>query len=466
MNATTSQNTSQNPPQSIWVFRSFLLLTLGYLVFIGIASFYLTGSIPHSKTVLESFLSINLQSLKPNLHNLRDIATNILLYLPLGVLISALQSLRKRLTPFNPSLLLGFCLSISIEITQSFIGRHTDIVDVFSNGTGFVIGYLLTWYAIYQIHLNPAHLIGMAIKNDDGPLNTLCGLRFAYISIAYFTALLPLNISVSLTDIINQLNTTNSLGIPKLILDPFFHLHTHQLHLHSLILQILIFFPLAALSAFIQLRLGGEIVARCAIHCLLFALAIEISQVFILNAYTDVAIILIAPIIGVVIAWAIRFYNPTKTSLSKDRDSIIVIAIAAYAIFIALLNWSPYEFEITSKAIKAKLLHHTNWLPFRAHFSHRSINAAIDIVKEAGLYLPFGALLIHYIQKIKKLRDYSAVFICCTISLIYAFIMEFSQLIVRERYVDITDPLLALAGCFFGTLLLPLFSFKQRDTNK
>lgn len=69
---------------------------------------------------------------------------NILMFLPLGFF----PALLWRDWKWWKSLLVGFCVSFTIELVQFFIGRYTDIDDVLLNTTGALAGYWL--YCLFR----------------------------------------------------------------------------------------------------------------------------------------------------------------------------------------------------------------------------------------------------------------------------------------------------------------------------
>jgi glycopeptide antibiotics resistance protein len=112
---------------------------------------------------------------------------------------------------------------------------------------------------------------------------------------------------------------------------------------------------------------------------------------------------------------------------------------------------SPFEFELSVKVLKQKFLYESNIIPFKAHFSARSISAAVDIVREIIQYIPLGALIALSMNG-RKTFIWAGLGGFCL-----AFFIELLQLSVIGRYVDLTDSLLAAAGAVMGALLLPLF---------
>ena len=67
-----------------------------------------------------------------------NIVGNILLFIPIGILVPMLWKIKDRYV-----ILIGFLISLSIEITQLYLGRVTDIDDLILNTSGVIIGLLV-----------------------------------------------------------------------------------------------------------------------------------------------------------------------------------------------------------------------------------------------------------------------------------------------------------------------------------
>ncbi|WP_156498148.1 VanZ family protein, partial [Oleiphilus sp. HI0043] len=130
----------------------------------------------------------------------------------------------------------------------------------------------------------------------------------------------------------------------------------------------------------------------------------------------------------------------------------VLLSIVLYSLFLFSVALSPFDFELSLKAIKQKLIYDSNVIPFKAHFSARSIGAAVDIVREVLLYLPLGSLLSLYLSlKYKTL-------VILTVTLLYGLSIELLQVLVIGRYVDLTDCLLASLGGLIGATTAHLFA--------
>ncbi|MFH1755213.1 MAG: VanZ family protein, partial [Candidatus Latescibacterota bacterium] len=93
-------------------------------------------------------------------HDLRDIATNVLLYIPLGVFLSLAVSW-KRAKSIPLWLLVGSAVSFLMEMIQAYVGRHPDPVDIATNTTGYVLGFAMVLVAVKQIGLHPSSFLGL-----------------------------------------------------------------------------------------------------------------------------------------------------------------------------------------------------------------------------------------------------------------------------------------------------------------
>jgi VanZ family protein len=88
--------------------------------------------------------------------NLMDVTVNILGFVPFGFFLVAWLRLAKNLPApgvYALSLLIGFCLSLAIELAQTYIPtRDSSFKDVFSNTIGTAAGAFLAQYALPTLH--------------------------------------------------------------------------------------------------------------------------------------------------------------------------------------------------------------------------------------------------------------------------------------------------------------------------
>lgn len=80
---------------------------------------------------------------------------NIILFVPLGFLVPAIW---KNYRSMKTMLIMGFALSVSIELLQIFTFRLTDIDDLITNTAGAVIGYYIAKRYSFKLPLKiPDH---------------------------------------------------------------------------------------------------------------------------------------------------------------------------------------------------------------------------------------------------------------------------------------------------------------------
>jgi glycopeptide antibiotics resistance protein len=404
-------------------------------------------------------------------HNLRDITTNVLLYLPLGVFLG-LAVCRRRARFLSPWILAGTLVSLTMEIGQSFIGRTPDLVDIVTNTTGYIVGYWLVVAGVRFYGLDPVVLMGFEKDGvQDTKTQSIAAFRFIYVCIYILIALLPFNISVRLSEIYAQLFPDGT-GRIKIVLDPAYTVSSWQDNGLRLTLELAGLLPIGALTAFLN-GIRGRLSAFTAVFsCVWVVIVCEVAQVFILSRTTDIVMIPIAIVAGIagwmlVKVWLNVQAPGVRAGLGgAGREEAasnwrpLVVALVGYALVIAFFAWSPFKFETDPKSVALKIIHDSNIVPFREHFATRSLASAIDIVKETGLFVPFGLLLSLLLIEIRPDVPRTTVVLWAGVaSACFATVTELSQSVCIGRYVDATDVLLGGFGGLCGAMLLHLFQF-------
>ncbi len=403
-------------------------------------------------------------------HNLRDIATNVLLYMPLGVFLALARSARGGRF-FSPWLLGGTLISLTMEVGQGFIGRTPDMVDVITNTTGYVLGYWIIVAAIRVYGLNPLVFMGFhPSESQDRKTQSIAAFRFIAVCVYVLIALLPFDVSVRLSELYAQLQPDET-GVPKIILDPLYSISHWQQTGAKLTFELWALLPIAALTAFLagirgRLNVFSPVFAAASV-----ALFCELAQICILSRRTDIVMLPIAVLSGL-LAWLLvrTWFKIQGTNASGDvagetRWQPLALALLGYALVIGLFAWSPFQFETDLGVVFEKIRHESNLMPFKQHFSTRSLGSAVDIVKEAGLFVPLGllfaklALLLRpQLSRIQVLIGVA--FLCGS----YACFTELSQALVVGRYIDITDVFLGAFGGLCGAVVLQLFEVRQQTS--
>ena len=397
-------------------------------------------------------------------HNLRDITTNVLLYIPLGVFLSLAVN-RRKARFLSPWIIAGTLVSVTMEFGQSFIGRTPDVVDVMTNSFGYLVGFWLVVAAIRFYGMDPVVFLGLDPDEvQDSKTQSIAAFRFIYICIYVLVALLPFDISVRLSEIYSQLLPDDK-GWIRIVLNPLHTVSHWQENGLKLTLELLGLVPVGALTAFLN-GVRGRLSAFTAVFtCVWVALFCEVAQIFIMARTSDIVMIPIAVLAGIM-GWALvkvwftvqEPETPTAAETDHSHWRTLVVALVGYALVIAFFAWSPFRFETDPKTVALKILHDSNFIPFKEHFAVRSLGSAIDIVKETGLFVPFGLLLSLLLSEIRPdTPRLKAALQVGAISAAFATVTELSQAVCIERYVDVTDILLGGFGGLCGAVLLQLF---------
>jgi len=435
----------------------FSCLLIAYLLLIALASFYLSDFVSPRRAARAGVgeLFFRLDEFRLRWYNLRDISTNILLYMPLGLLVALLLECRGQLRKWSWHLAWGAGLSVVVETAQAFIGRWSDATDVLANSSGFILGYMIAYFSIARNGIKPAVLLGFSTTGQGDRLNTLVGMRFAYVAVVLITAALPLDISVSASNLLAKFQAVDG-EMPRIVVNPLYHFESGQANLQYLTQEIMLFIPVAILSGLVQLRRNDLSVLQPALHCLLLGLAVEGGNLFILSGRSNIIVPIVGFLTGILVAAIIyssarRAADIDFTSGLKDKVALLISLTLLYGLLVVSFALAPYEFELSLRALVDKLREGTNLLPFYLHFSTRSVGSAIDLVREFLLYVPAGILLTFWVRTVASgISLKLTYFLAVTTALAIAFFVELLQLAVVARYVDITDVLMAGAGGMAG----------------
>jgi len=461
---------SQTKPEALacWVFIALTALFVGFVLYASWTPADGKGTIGDLFTGLSNPGQIFAG------HNLRDIATNVLLYMPLGVFLAlAVASKSTMANSESPHylsiwLFFGFAVSLTMEIGQAYIGRTPDLVDIITNSTGHGFGYLLVIAAVLIYGLSPLVFMGLGPNSSqDRRTQSIAAFRFIAICTYVLIALLPFDISVQLGRVYEQL-LPDETGVPRLILDPLYSLSNWKDHGLKLTFELWALLPIAALTAFLAGIRGKLNVFTPIFICVLLAFFCESAQIFILSRRTDVAMLPVAVLAGalgwlLVRTWfKLQSVDPNNGVDNSIRWQQLALALLGYSLIICLFAWSPFQFETDIGAVITKIRHESNLVPFRQHFSARNLASAVDIVKETGLFVPFGLLGARLAMELRpSLTRVQTIALVAIASGCFAIFTESTQAVCIGRTIDITDVFLGGFGGLCGAVLLSLFRLRD-----
>jgi glycopeptide antibiotics resistance protein len=451
--------------------RWFFLLVLVYIGFIAAATLSVGAGVMSWVKGMEKLAGFARASVVQfeTVHDLRDIATNVLLFLPLGGLVALrLGTLRRR--PWSAWLLLGSVVSIALEVTQAFTDRYPDPIDLLTNTGGYVLGYALTFLVLGRFGLRPQVLLGLSALHHDEKVRTVAGMLFLYVCVYAVLQLVPFDLTVSLGRIHAKLLAAGD--DPRIILDPLFHIRQGGGELLDLIYAALGVIPAAALKAHLDALRGRQSFVVTIWFGTVLGTVLELAQIFVLSRTVDVACVLLAPAgaaLGWLLArgwWRIQGMHLTEESDGQRsrRARIYGIALAAlvYFGFLLVLAWAPFDFETDLRAVANKLREETNWVPFREHFEAHSLAATRDIIEETVQLAPLGLLLMLLARqldlRVHRLAQMAVAAIFCAGVGIF---LELGQAFFIGRFIDITDVLLGGLGGLLGSALVRVLTGRR-----
>ena len=114
--------------------------TVLYFVFaVYLAAVYLFVGMP-TLQFMRFEVSLTLVPFLPMVADFKNTILNIILFVPLGIMLPFLW---KKYNTLKAAAVIGFMMSLSIELLQLFTYRATDINDLIANTLGTVFGYFL-----------------------------------------------------------------------------------------------------------------------------------------------------------------------------------------------------------------------------------------------------------------------------------------------------------------------------------
>lgn len=141
-------------------------------------------------------------------------------------------------------------------------------------------------------------------------------------------------------------------------------------------------------------------------------------------------------------AWLAARFLPGLTVALRGQMRPRALTVV-YAAILAAWSWRPFLPEVTWSAIVGKL--HTRWyMPLAALGGRVDFFSVSDVCAQFLLYLPLGGLLA--VWPVRKGGPWSG-----PLPAVYlAFFAEAVQLVVWERTLDVTIPIIQAAGAVIG----------------
>jgi glycopeptide antibiotics resistance protein len=421
-------------------------------------------------------------------HEQRDVVTNVLFYMPLGLLVPWWPSGRKRLRRRLERCLLllaGPLLSLAMESAQVLTrNRDPSAWDWAANSAGYLIGYGVAWGVIATFHLNAMAFLG---ERGGATRDAWVGaLRLFYLLFFMLCNLLPMDLRVGLGEIWAKLHATGD--APALRLSPLASWAGGRAGALALMLAMLV--PFGFFSALAKPRRGlGRACARLALAGAAWAALAEACRVFVASRSSDalgVAAGAMGGALGALLghAWdrSVRAARVGDGSGEIDGnvgpdgggahdvdgggDGLLLITLG-WAAFLWGQRWWPFHFQPTLGDAWSKLRHQANWLPLRDYAYERAV---VYFALAAGAilwWLPLGMLVGTWLARVLRARGWRHPLaqLALTLALIGGLgtFVEIGQCLTVDRVVDVTNILGHLVGALAGWLLARLLPRSQEE---
>lgn len=386
-----------------------------------------------------------------NLHAVRDAATNVLLFLPLGLLAALALPPSHR-----PGVLLGPLLSLAVELCQlGTVDRYADVLDLTTNSSGYLLGYGAMRLAL-RAGLRPGFLVGVG----SGDKATVArAIQSVYVVVLVVASLTPLDVTVSLREIGLKASGHHPSG-GRISLDPIEPFRRPHSDIGAWVNPVATFVPLGLLGWLA----GGRAtpVSRALRYGLLVSVAIETAKVFVRSRSSGLFDILsallgtmlgasVAPQLDSLLAGPSRRDGPDRERVALKRRAVLFLG--GYLMLLVAHETWPYRFESSPRAALRKLERRA-LIPFFFHVETRRVADWDDVVEEIGLFVPLGVLTVAVLTAAgRSLTTSAALTSSGLLGVVCAWPLELSQLAAIGRTFDVTDVLCHCIGALFGGVL-------------
>ena len=394
----------------------------------------------------ESYRRLSWFQFSPASH--ADWGVNLLVMIPIGFCWSAAATLDGRQgwggqLRSGPFLLLGCgVFSILVEFGQHwFAPRVPSASDVQAQVLGAVIGYAL-WVGSGQRFIDYSRQLGLRTN-----AKFLWVLQF-YLAGLILYALLPFDVVSSPADIFHKWQRN------QIHLLPYWPTSLTSQVWTGILLDILKFVPVGAWSMLVARGVGKDAYVFGFIGGILVAVAMELSQVFLISRHADANDLCMAGLGIVIGCWLYNHFAPAPLSVKVPRQhgSLKWAMLAIFhAGFLCFYYWQPFDFQhqlIDASQLWKRLFS----TPTKSLYWSNELTAGTQFLEKIGLWIPLGAMLMEFLIRLRFTETIRLVIgaAAWSIGLLFALTIEVGQLFLPSRYPDLSDVMLYGVGLSFG----------------
>ena len=395
------------------------------------------------------------------LHNgkrssLTDIAGNILLFFPLGFLLILWFRQRQWRGGLAFATGFGFLFSALIEFLQLYIsGRNSSATDLFNNTLGAFLGGVAA-LIYFRTIARPVNRFLLAIIREQ-PLTLILVVVFAFQAAG---SLLPFNVSITFSDVVDSLKVTNIFpfqykSLSMFLFDRATRWDTEPFNWFLFWENALFWMVWGYLAALCyHLYWKGKKFDRLLLLSVAFLppVLFEFMQLFIVSRFSDINDV-IAPWMGTVVGLLIYArYRPHLKYTGENLWKCLKGALMLYGIFILYSGLQPFDF-LRSPGVSGQELNYKTFIPFYTYYKKTSIWDIYDVANSLFFIVPFSLYFTY--GWLKKGVPWSKMYFRnWAIGFAVGSMVEFIQVFSPERVAEITDALLYGMGGLLGTFLV------------
>lgn len=434
-------------PSGLSGFRDMLLvMALLYLVFVIYGSLVPLQfrSLPLEVAVAEFR---NLPFLTLGIGSRADWVANLLLFIPLAFLWTAVLAIGRHLTfrVLSSLLVAAGCVALSfgIEFTQLYFPQRTvSQNDIMAESLGGFLGVmtwwlfgsrLSSWYEGWRLAHAPAELAER--------------LAWGYLLAIYAYNLLPLDLTLSAVELFHKWREG------KLHLIPFASLPAEPAAaVYELVVDSLLWAVLAFLWG---IKHGASRLTPWQI-VILSALLLEIMQLFVYSRVSDTTDLVTAAAGGALGAWAARYsIGETGSTAASPRLSgstaWVFLLVVGWLGVLGTVFWYPFNFDANGMPLRERL-DFLGRVPFAAYYFGSEFRAATEVLHKVLFFVPLGGFLAWWVTGLSwKWRSWAA-FCAALVIFFSAMSIELGQVFLPEKIPDTTDAFLEMLGGAMGYL--------------
>lgn len=381
--------------------------------------------------------------------SLPDVASNILLFMPFGILCVWLKMAKATISRALPRTLLvtiyGLLFGLAIELGQTLSpSRSPSFIDAVCNGIGALAG-AISGRVLFRAYESSVETRFAHVLRQQPSLLVIGYLILGVLVDSFY----PFAVTLDISAIWQNVKQSRFLS---------FNGGLHRYGFDLFIEKGALFAAIGYVaSANIRHRRGTIGAPLTWLLCSGLALAIETSKLlFAGRAFYSENVI-----IGSVGAFAGVFLFPRLSALAlvkRRRQAICFTLLAGFLVYFELFpfDWISLN-ELTAQFSRIE------WLPFKAYYAGEPLAALFDVQQKIYFLIPLGFVVMTLgpIQRANAPRRRALL-----VSIFTAVGLESLQILVRSRIPSTTDVIIFSASAWFGMALFDAYKTSRRSPHQ